>query len=96
MYVASFWLSIVVGIVSAVRVFEYTTLHLQRLIFPQYENATEDVRSYKRLAVLLLMNYVETIFWFATWYALLASHEALVITSSWPGLSVLSVRASTR
>jgi hypothetical protein len=66
------WL-IVVG--SAVRVFEYLNYLFWVILFARPNKGKTDLRSYKRSVLLLMFNYAETIFWFSTWYALLAAKD---------------------
>jgi hypothetical protein len=51
---------------GATRVLEITTFHLGELLGAS--SASRSLRSYRRSLVLLIFNYVEIIFWFATLY----------------------------
>lgn len=72
------WLQMVVAAVSAARVYDYLLYVLGTLFgaFPRKGHGR--LRSYKRLVILLMCDYLETIFWFATWYTMLGFAHLLV------------------
>jgi hypothetical protein len=67
----STWFHVAILLVSIVRIFEYIPYLLFVLIFSRRHKGTHGLKSYRRLLILLMFNYVETIFWFATWYSIL-------------------------
>lgn len=74
---AAKWLHVTILVLSIVRISEYVPYLLFILIFSRRQKGTTDLRSYRRLLLLLMCNYVETIFWFATWYSILTAHGYL-------------------
>jgi hypothetical protein len=65
--------------VSIIRLFEYLCYLLWVILFAKPNKGTKDIRSYKRTMLLLMSNYLETIFWFATWLALLAANGSIQV-----------------
>lgn len=63
-------------IYGMLRVFEVIVYQINVLLFDEYRarktNHTYSLRSYRRTVLLLLHNFVEIIFWFATSYKVLA------------------------
>jgi hypothetical protein len=58
--------------VGAIRVLEITAFHLGELLGASSDNGNpRSLRSYRRTLVLLILNYMEIIFWFATLYLFL-------------------------
>jgi hypothetical protein len=77
----------VVVIISAIRMWEYLIFILNVLLFRRNLGGSTqrgDLRSFRHSIILLGFNYFETIFWFATWYSILASHSLLEVKSQ-PG-----------
>lgn len=64
---------------SFIRVFEIIVYQVNVLLFDQLRNPVSyQLRSYRRLVILLLHNYLEVILWFATSYMILSySFEVL-------------------
>jgi hypothetical protein len=76
-------------LLTAIRVFEYTTYLFGVVLFPRAKKGTADIRSARRLLILLASNYLETVFWFATIYSLLASELLLKVTGEPHSISIL-------
>lgn len=58
---------------GCIRVFEITVYQVNVLLFDQFKNpASYKLKSYRRMVILLLHNYVEIILWYATTYTILA------------------------
>jgi hypothetical protein len=66
---------------STLRVFEYVVYLLWVLLFARKNKGQADVRSFQRLLILIIFNYIETIFWFATWYSILLDRGSLKLLS---------------
>ncbi|BAU26563.1 hypothetical protein DFP93_10855 [Aneurinibacillus soli] len=62
-----------------IRVFEVTVYQVNVLLFDPYQTENYAVKSYRRLVILLLHNYVEVIIWFAAAYVWLANLGKAVI-----------------
>jgi hypothetical protein len=65
---------------SAIRVFEYLNYLLWVILFAKPNKGATDLRSYRRTMLLLMSNYLETIFWFATWLGVLATYDFIEVT----------------
>src|SRR5262249_15066080 len=97
-YVVSFWvqnfyLQWAVVAISIVRMFEYLVFNLNIMLLARKREEPANLRSYRRSVILLLCNYLETIFWFATWYSILANHSLLEASES-RSLSISILRES--
>lgn len=66
------WFKTIAIILGGIRVFEVFVYQINVLLFDEYRKRTvgetHALRSYRRLVILLLHNYVEIIFWFALFY----------------------------
>jgi hypothetical protein len=70
-YTANFVLATLVVLVSSWRIIETTPFHLNMLISRVGRpGGVPTVASYERSFVLMLLNYIEVTFWFATWYSI--------------------------
>ena len=78
----------VIVVLSAIRVFEYFVYLFWVVLFARPNKGLKDIRSYRRSLLLLMCNFVETVFWFATWYSVLAHKGLLTAGSPW-GLTLL-------
>ena len=58
-------------LIPAVRIFDIVTYLLIVTL------GTTEIRSSRRLLILLMCNYLETIFWFAACYSIFAAHQLL-------------------
>ncbi|MBM7618522.1 hypothetical protein JOC95_000364 [Bacillus tianshenii] len=65
---------------SFTRILEITVYQVNVLLFDPYQSANYHVKSYRRLVVLLIHNYVEVIFWFAVSYMVLSSEIGVVVS----------------
>jgi hypothetical protein len=70
-YTANFVLATLVILVSFWRIIETSSFHLNMLISRVGRpGGVPTVASYERSFVLMLLNYIEVTFWFATWYSI--------------------------
>jgi hypothetical protein len=60
-----------IWLASAYRLYEILMYAANTVLFRSVRGATRPLRSRERYAVLILINYAEIIFWFATYYSLL-------------------------
>ncbi|WP_139125134.1 hypothetical protein [Bacillus solimangrovi] len=74
------WIAFTILLYSFIRILEITVYQVNVLLFDPYQNAGYSVRSYRRLVILLLHNYVEVIFWFATSYMIMSEHLNILIS----------------
>jgi hypothetical protein len=58
---------------------EFVPYILKVTIFTKADKGQDDIYDAQRSVILLLFNYLEMIFWFATCYSILASHNRLHI-----------------
>lgn len=67
------WLQWVLGAIGAYRIFD-CLIHVVGTLFHAFPHKSEarEVGGYRRLVILVSLNYLETIFWFAGWYGGLA------------------------
>jgi hypothetical protein len=82
-FIQSTVIQLAVVIISAIRMLEYLTFISNVLLFrSNLRGSTQrgDLKSFRRSIILLACNYVETIFWFATWYSILSQHSLLKVT----------------
>ena len=70
------WLSPVIVIFGVLRVTEIMVFHFSELL--SFSMSHYRLRSYRRSIVLLLLNYCEIIFWFATFYSLMSGSNQIV------------------
>jgi hypothetical protein len=74
---------------SGIRVFEYLVYLCWVLLFAKPNKGAADLRSYRRSLLLMMANYLETIFWFATWNAILVAHGLLKVTQGPPFIALI-------
>lgn len=67
-------------IYSFTRVLEITVYQVNVMLFDPYQSSQYSVKSYRRLVILLLHNYVEVIFWFATSYMVLSKSFNVIVS----------------
>ncbi len=71
------WVQVLLLVYGLLRVFEILVYQVNVLLFDEYraKKASKQyaLRGYRRLVILLLQNYVEIIFWFASIYVVLKS-----------------------
>jgi hypothetical protein len=65
---------------SFTRVLEITVYQINVLLFDPYQSQSYSVKSYRRLVILLLHNYIQVILWFAASYMVLSSNFEIVIS----------------
>lgn len=74
------WAAWFMLVYSFTRILEITVYQVNVLLFDPYQSANYNVKSYRRLVVLLIHNYAEVIFWFATSYMVLANKFGIGIS----------------
>lgn len=79
LFASSIILQVVIVALSVIRVIEFLTYLLWVILFAKPNKGQKDLRSYRRTMLLLMSNYLETIFWFSTWLAVLASFGLVVV-----------------
>jgi hypothetical protein len=80
---ANFMLAVVVVCLSALRLLDLISFHLNQLIARRGRpGGVHTVASYERSLVLALSNYLEVTLWFSAWYAMAHRGGYLDITSS--------------
>lgn len=70
------WLSPAIVFCGVLRVAEIMVFHFSELL--SFSTSHYRLRSYRRSIVLLLLNYCEIIFWFATFYSLMNGSNQIV------------------
>jgi hypothetical protein len=84
-YAANFVLATLVILLSSWRIIELSSFHLNMLISRAGRpGGVPTVASYERSLALMLLNYVEVTFWFATWYSISVRQGALAGPSPLP------------
>jgi hypothetical protein len=86
----SSYLQAAIVLISAIRIIEMLVYHAKILIFDQYRAGTKNysVRSYRRILILLALNYVEIILWFGTYYSFLVISQKMSVIGPAP-ISIL-------
>ena len=69
----------IIAAYAVIRVFEVTVYQINVVLFDAYRHAkagglAAPLKGYRRLVILILQNYTEIIFWFASLYSVAASH----------------------
>jgi hypothetical protein len=75
--------------VAAVRVFELVVYQLSVLTVDPFAKGRDRLIGYRRSLILFFLNYVEAIFWFAGFYALLWRTGKLSVASTSPSVTIL-------
>lgn len=75
-----YWIAFSILIYSFIRILELTVYQINVLLFDPYNYNNYSVKSYRRLVILLLHNYVEVIFWFASSYMVLSETFGITVS----------------
>jgi hypothetical protein len=78
----SAFIHIAILFLMVVRLWEFLPYILKVTIFTKANKGQTDIYDARRTVILMLSNYLEMIFWFATWYSILASHNRLHIVGA--------------
>jgi len=78
----SVFIEIVILSVMVVRMWEFVPCILNVTMFTKANKGQTDIYDARRTVILMLFNYLEMIFWFATCYSILASHNRLHIAGA--------------